>query len=135
MKKSISIWCFPGGMSLKDAMKQAKEAGFDGIELALNEQGEMALDWDPFKVKDIKLYADSIGLEISSFASGLGWRYPLITRDSAMAKKAKDIMQTCLRFAGILEVDCVLSVPGTVTPDMPYFCPAIIKALSEQTER
>jgi L-ribulose-5-phosphate 3-epimerase len=120
MKKSISIWCFPGGTSLKDAMKQAKDAGFDGIELALNEQGEMALDWDPFKVTDIKLYADSIGLEISSFASGLGWRYPLITRDEAMAKKANDIMQTCLRFAGILEVDCVLSVPGTVNPEMPY---------------
>jgi L-ribulose-5-phosphate 3-epimerase len=120
MKKSISIWCFPGNMTLKDAMKQAQQAGFDGIELALNEQGEMALDWDPFKVKDIKLYADSIGLGISSFAIGLGWKYPLITRDAGMYKKAKDILQTGLRFAGILEVDCILSVPGTVNPDMPY---------------
>jgi hexulose-6-phosphate isomerase len=80
----------------------------------------MALDWDPFKVKDIKLYADSIGLDISSFAIGLGWKYPLITRDADMYKKAKDILQTGLRFAGILETDCVLSVPGTVNPDMPY---------------
>ena len=80
MKKSLSIWCFPGGMSLKDAMKQAKQAGFDGIELALNEQGEMGLDWEPFQVKDIRLYADEIGLEVSSFAIGLGWKYPLITK-------------------------------------------------------
>ncbi len=116
MKKSISIWCFPGAMPLKQAMKQAKDAGFEGIELALNEQGEMALDWDPFKVKDIKLYADSIGLEISSFAVGLG----LITRDQAMYQKAKQALQKGLRFAGILETDCVLSVPGTVNPEMPY---------------
>jgi hexulose-6-phosphate isomerase len=120
MKKSVSIWCFPGSISLKEAMKQAKEAGFEGIELALNEQGEMALDWEPFQVKDIKLYADSIGIEISSFAIGLGWKYPLITRDQAMYQKAKDILQRGLRFAGILETDCVLSVPGTVNPDMPY---------------
>jgi hexulose-6-phosphate isomerase len=118
MKKSVSIWCF--NVPIKEAMKRAKDAGFDAIELALNEQGEMALDWTPLQVKDMKLYADSIGLELSSFASGLGWRYPLITRDEAMYQKAKGILQTALRFAGILETDCILSVPGAVTPDMPY---------------
>jgi len=120
MKKGISIWCFPGGQPLKDSMRQAKDAGFDGIEVALNEDGEMAVGWGPFQVKDILLYANDIGLDIASFASGLGWKYPLITRDEGMKKKAKELLDTALRFAGILETDVVLSVPGTVNPDMPY---------------
>ena len=120
MKKAISIWCFPGDMPVREAMKQAKAAGFDGIELALNEEGEPGLDRQPSQIKDIKAAADSIGIEISSFATGLGWKHPLLTRDQAMYQKAKAIHETQVRFAAILGTDCVLSVPGTVNPDMPY---------------
>ena len=35
MKKGISIWSFAGS-SLEENMKLAKDAGFDGIELALD---------------------------------------------------------------------------------------------------
>ena len=33
MKKSISIWSFYGDWTLKEKMKLAKDAGFEGIEL------------------------------------------------------------------------------------------------------
>lgn len=119
MKKSISIWCF-SGTNLRESIKLAKDVGFDGIELALNETGEMGLDWSPFQVKEIFSYAADLGIAISSFAVGLGWKYPPVSRDAEKAAKAKEIVQRALRFAGILEVDCVLTVPAVVSPDMPY---------------
>ena len=120
MKKGISIWCFPGGLPLREIMQQAKQAGFEGIELDLREEGEMSPDWSAAQVKDLRLYAHDLGLEIASFAMGIGWKYPLVTRDAALAHKAKELLATSLRFAQLLETDVVLSVPGTVTPDMPY---------------
>ena len=119
MKKSISIWCF-SGTNLKESIKLAQEVGFDGIELALNEQGEMGLDWSPFQVKEIFSYANDLGLPISSFAVGLGWKYPPVTRDPEAAKKAKEVIQRGLRFAGILEAGVMLTVPAVVSDQMPY---------------
>ena len=42
MKKGISIWSFAEG-TLKEKMKLAKDAGCDGIELALDETGEVSI--------------------------------------------------------------------------------------------
>ena len=119
MKKSISIWCFRG-TSLKESIKLAQDEGFDGIELAINEQGEMSLDWSPFQVKEIYSYASDLGIAVSSFAVGLGWKYPPVSRDAAVAEKAKEIVHRALRFASILEADCVLTVPAVVGDQMSY---------------
>ena len=42
MKKSINIWSFIGKTN-KEAMKLAKDAGFEGIELALGGEGEITM--------------------------------------------------------------------------------------------
>ena len=42
MKKGISIWSFPP-QSLADNLKLAADAGFDGVELALDQEGEISL--------------------------------------------------------------------------------------------
>jgi hexulose-6-phosphate isomerase len=120
MKKAISIWAFPNGTEIRQAMSLAKQTGFDGIEVALNEKGEMALDWQPSQVKELKAYAGSAGIGISSLAIGLGWKYPVVTRDESMAARAKDVVKKGLQFASALEVDAVLTVPCTVSDDLPY---------------
>ena len=43
MKKSISQWAFAKD-SLRDCMALAKDTGFDAIELAVAEEGEITLD-------------------------------------------------------------------------------------------
>ena len=40
MKKSISYWSF-SGKNVFEAMRLAKDAGFDGIELTLDEEGDV----------------------------------------------------------------------------------------------
>ena len=43
MKKGINIWSFPEG-SIKDSLTLSKKAGFEGVELALNGEGELSLN-------------------------------------------------------------------------------------------
>jgi hypothetical protein len=43
MKKGINVWSFPV-QSLEQTFKMAKDAGFDGVELALFEEGELDLN-------------------------------------------------------------------------------------------
>ena len=43
MKKGISIWSFTEP-DIKKCFKLAKDAGFDGIEVALDEQGAVSLN-------------------------------------------------------------------------------------------
>jgi hexulose-6-phosphate isomerase len=120
MKKAISIWAFPESTEIRQAMSLAKQIGFDGIELALNETGELALDWGVSQVSELRRYADRVGIEITSLAIAIGWQYPVVTRDEEMAARAKEVVRKGLHFAGALEIDAVLTVPCTVSDDLPY---------------
>ena len=39
IRKGINIWSFDQNSSIEDCMRLAKDAGFDGIELALAAKG------------------------------------------------------------------------------------------------
>jgi hexulose-6-phosphate isomerase len=120
MKKAISIWAFPGGTTIEQAMQKAKRFGFDGIELSLNEEGELGLDRQPSQVKQVLDMSKRIGIEITSLASGLGWKYPAVTKDAAASRKGQEVIKKGLEFGQILGVDCFLSVPCTVTDSLAY---------------
>lgn len=116
MKKSISIWAFPG-MSVKDAMALAKKAGFEAIELSLDEKGDIGLDSNESDVKKIGEMAGKAGLEISSLATGLFWGYPMTSSNAQIAEKGKEVCRKLLDVASWLGVDGVLVIPGGVGAD------------------
>ena len=72
MKKSINYWSF-SGKNIYEAMDLAKEAGFEGIELALMDSGDLTPDSTDEQLAKIKAYADEIGIKLPSLASGLCW--------------------------------------------------------------
>ncbi|MGB9682123.1 MAG: sugar phosphate isomerase/epimerase family protein [bacterium] len=117
MKKGINIWSFSGGMSIKECMKIAKNAGFEGIELALTEEGEINLASSEKDILRFKEMAEDIGIEISGFAAGLYWKYPFTSNDKEIREKAKSICKKQLEIASILGVDTILVVPGAVGVD------------------
>ncbi len=117
MKKSISIWSFPSDMKIIDCMKIAKDAGFEGIELALNETGEMGLNSSEEEVLKYKNAASQIGIKISSLATGLYCSYPLTSNNKDTREKAKNIVKKQLNNAAILGVDTILVIPGAVGVD------------------
>lgn len=117
MKKAINIWSFKEGTSVKECIKLAKEAGFEGIELALNEAGEVSLESTKEELLEIKAYAKEVGIELPSLATGLYWSYSLTSNDEATREKAKSIVKKQLEVASILGADTILVVPGAVGVD------------------
>jgi len=113
MKKGISIWSF-AGTSLEENMKLAKDAGFDGIELALDETGEVSLESTKDDILKVKEMAEKIGLELYSVASGLYWTYNYTSENEANRIKAKEITKKQLEVASWLGCDTILVVPGAV---------------------
>ncbi|MFC5652239.1 sugar phosphate isomerase/epimerase family protein [Paenibacillus solisilvae] len=117
MKKGINIWSFPSGSTVQSSITLAKEAGFDGIELALNETGELSLESKEQELLGYKAQAEDAGIALTSLASGLYWTYALTSNQASIRAKAKDIVKKQLESAAILGVDTILVVPGAVGVD------------------
>lgn len=89
MKKGINIWSFPQGMSIEECMRVAKSAGFEGIELSINETGELGLESNKNDVLKYKKMAEDTGIEISGLAAGLYWKYPFTSNSREIRKRQK----------------------------------------------
>lgn len=113
MKKGINIWSFPQG-TVKESLMLAKKAGFEGVELALNGEGELSMQSTEKEIAEVRKMAQDIGVELYSLSSGLCWDYRLSDDDKAMREKAKDIIKKQLDTAKILGADTVLVIPGVV---------------------
>jgi L-ribulose-5-phosphate 3-epimerase len=119
--KSISYWSFPAGMKLKSRMKLAKDAGFEAIELTLEGPGaEINMKTTAAEIKAIKQMADKIGLQTPTFATGLYWSEPMILDGGKVNKVGLDICKKSLQLAQAIGATTALTIPCTVTPDLPY---------------
>lgn len=117
MKKGISIWSFPAG-SLNDSFALAKDAGFDGVEVALDEAaGEITLTSTEKDLLAVKKQAEDNGIELYSVASGLYWSYFLNDADDAVRAKAQDIVKKQLEVAATLGCESILVIPGCVNAE------------------
>ena len=113
MKKGISIWSF-AETDLKKCFELAKDAGFDGIELGLDETGPVSLESTMEDILKVKEMAKEIGLELYSVASGLYWTYNYTSSNEEIRNKAKEITKKQLQVASWLGCDTILVVPGAV---------------------
>ena len=117
MKKGISIWSFPA-MSLNDSFALAKKAGFEGVEVALDEKnGEITLNSTEKELLEIKKQAENNGIELYSVASGLYWSYFLNDDDEKARIKARDIVKKQLECASVLGCETILVIPGCVNAE------------------
>lgn len=114
MKKSISYWSFVG-KSAVEAMRLAKDAGFEGIELTLDAEGDLNPNTTDAQLAELKAAAAEIGIALPSVASSLYWSYSFTSDDPEERQKAHDTAVTQMRFAKALGADTVLVVPGSVS--------------------
>ena len=114
MKKGINIWSFVG-KSNKEAMKLAKDAGFEGIELALCSDGEISMTSSDEELLSIRAYADQLGIKIPSLSSGLCWTYSLTADDPEERQRAFDMVVRQLYCAKMIGAETVLVIPGSVS--------------------
>jgi L-ribulose-5-phosphate 3-epimerase len=120
MIKSISFWSFPSGSTVEQVLNKAKEMGFDAVELTLEAEGDITADTPDAKVAEIRQMADSLGLKLPTFATGLHWQHPLIGPGGSEGEEGIRIVEHEVRCAKILGASTVLTVPCTVGPDLHY---------------
>lgn len=114
MKKSINIWSFVGKTN-REAMKLAKDAGFEGIELAMGAEGEISMTSTDAELLSIKAYAQELGIRIPSLSSSLCWDNSLTANDPAERQRAFDAIVRQLYCAKMLGAETILVIPGTVS--------------------
>lgn len=117
MKKGINIWSFSGDKKISECITIAKKAGFDGIELSLNESGELGLQSTEKEVREIQAQLADADLEIAGLATGLYWDYPMTSENPALREKAVDVCKKQLELAAQFGVDTILVIPGAVGVD------------------
>lgn len=129
MIKAINMWAFPGGLAGKidpiHAMEEAKEAGFQGIELCIADHGMLTDQTSRAQCEAIRKAAKSIGISIVSVATGQFWQWSLTAADAPTRKKAKAFAVRMIERARWLGADAVLIVPGCVHADFVPDCPKI----------
>ena len=116
MQKGISVWSFTQ-TKLSECFKLAKDAGFDGVEVALSESGELNLETTREEALSIKQAADEAGICLYSVACGLYWEHGYTADDEQIREKAKAITKKQLEIASWLGCDAILVVPGSVGVD------------------
>ncbi len=118
MKISASYWMFEGGLEaekpISEAMQEAKDLGFDAIELAIAGKGVLTHQTTRAQCEDIAAAAKKIGIEISSVASGESWTCSPTANDSDTRKRIIEFTQKALQIAKWLGTDAYLFVPGAV---------------------
>lgn len=118
MKKSISYWAFPGGLSgeapIVESMRSAKSAGFDAIELAVGQSGQLTFDLSDDRITAFRRAAEQVGIEISSLASLATFDILLTSNDPAKREQSRACVARMLEIAPLLGTDAILVVPGAV---------------------
>lgn len=125
MKKSISIWSFYGNWNLEQKMSLAREAGFEGFEIDLTEDGPVNLKSTKAELATVRRLADKVGIELSGLASGLYWGANAVSADPSVRKKADFILKQQITCAHELGIDTILVVPGAVGVDFIPGCEVV----------
>ncbi len=116
MKKSINLWAlpYPDKMTLKQCFELAKDAGFDGVEVNYNLEGDLSPEASEKDLKAIGDMARKIGIQISGVCSFLFWPYPLTSNDPERRAKGRELAGKMIHAAKHLGTENLLVVPGAV---------------------
>lgn len=117
MKKGINYWSFASGTTAAEAVALAAAAGFQGLEFCLAEEGDIALDSSDAQLAEVRRRAEDGGVELPSLASWLVWENNLVSDDTAIRSRARDIIRRQIDVAHALGSRTALVVPGYVGVD------------------
>lgn len=122
MRKSVSIWSFPACLALADKLRLAREAGFEGFEIDLSDDGPLTLNSSQKEIEAVRERAEKIGVQLSGLATGLYWSANAASNDPAIRARAEVILNKQIEAARILGLEAILVVPATVGADFIPNC-------------
>lgn len=117
MKKSISIWSFPGEWEFERKLALAAETGFAGLEPELSESGPIQPASTADELAKVQVLAARHGVQLSGLATALYWTANAASADPAERERAACIARRQIECAAALRIDTILVVPGAVGVD------------------
>ncbi len=122
MRKSINIWSFPATLSFPEKLRLAHEAGFEGFEIDLSDDGPLTLSSSQKEIEEVRKLAEQSGVQLSGLATGLYWNANAASNDPAIRARAEAVLNKQIEIARILDLDAILVVPATVGADFIPNC-------------
>ncbi len=138
MKKSINLWAFPypQRMTLRECLRLAKDAGFDGIELNYDLDNDLSPKSSPAKYREIRKLAEEIGIAISGLCSFLYWPYSLTDNDASRRARGLELAVLMIEAAHELGTENLLTIAGsTYIPWLPEREPVPIDVCDRRAAR
>ena len=124
MKKGICWGCIPGDSAdLEGKLRAARGAGFDGVELTVDEpgRGPLTLETTEREAGQIREAAAKVGVELPSVMGGAAVRAtPVLHPDPAVRTAGVENLGRCLERARWLGATAVLLHPGQLRPETRY---------------
>lgn len=114
MNKGISRWSIPAEIPLEQAMRRAREAGFEGLELSFDSVGDLDFTTTQAQAEAVRSLAEKAGIRIAGLATDYHWEHPLTSSDPAKRNAGISAVDKMLDIAKWLGVDAILVVPGAV---------------------
>jgi predicted hexulose-6-phosphate isomerase len=96
----------PSSLSLNRKLMRAKEAGFDYLELSIDETDEKLarLDWSDQEINLLRRESETVEIPINSICLSAHRRFPLGDPDAAARRQSLEIMRKACVLAGKLGV-------------------------------
>ena len=129
MIKSISYWSIDRGAGgaerpIDEAVVLARDAGFQGIELAVAPTGVLSVATDQRTCERYRALVEEHGLLLQTVAAGLAWGTSPNDPREAVRRKSIEMHAAALQRAAWLGAKAMLMVPGAVTiPWDPNYAP------------
>jgi hexulose-6-phosphate isomerase len=121
MRKSINAWSVEDALGMEATFEAVKSAGFDGIELNLDNPGQSAhsltFSTTPQELAQIKALSTRFELPVVSVSSSL-WGAKKLCSPKPERQKARALLLHQLECARALDAKGILVVPGGISVDI-----------------
>ncbi len=117
VKKGVSMFSFSPDTDPAWAFSHIREAGYDGVEPILSEDGYLNCKTSDQEVLALRALAQEQGLSVPSVGVWSLWENNLVSDDWKIRGKALDIVRRQLEIAALMGAETILVVPGYVGCD------------------
>jgi len=114
MLTSINVWTFPADMPIAEIASRCAQAGFEALELAWRQDGELTDRTSKADCQAIARQVTDRGLKIASLATGMYWQTNFASPDPTDRARARDLTLAALDRAAWLDAGAILCIPAVV---------------------
>ncbi len=107
IQRCISSRAFAPGTSLSTVAESSARAEFDGVELVVNDRGELNLATPPADVAAVLRHFGEAGLAVAALTSDLYTTHNFASPDESSRKSARETTQRLIELACRLEAPLV----------------------------